>query len=55
MHDDENVNRAVAGFSWVRSNSLKRCVLRACLNQRVECLERMSKGRLFQTLVPVEE
>ena len=20
-HDDENVNRAVAGFSWIRSNS----------------------------------
>ena len=32
MHDDENVNRAVAGFSWIRSNSRKDVVLRACLN-----------------------
>ena len=21
MHDDENVSRAMAGFSWIRSNS----------------------------------
>ena len=54
MHDDENVNRAVAGFSWICSNSRKD-VLRACLNEGVEFTERMSKGRLFQTVGPVKE
>ena len=29
MHDDENVNRAVAGFSWIQNKLLKRRVLRA--------------------------
>ena len=36
-HDDENVNTAVAGFSWIRS----RCVLRACLNEGVVFMENL--------------
>ena len=40
---DENVNRAVAGFSWIQNKLLKRCVLRACLNEGVEFMEQMSK------------
>ena len=42
MHDDENVNRAVAGFSWIQNKLLKRCVLRACLNDGVEFMEQIS-------------
>ena len=47
MHDDKNVNRAVAGFSWIQSkSSKKKSALRACLNEGVESIELMSKGRL---------
>ena len=34
---------------------MKRCVLRAYLIEGVEVTERMSKGRLFQTVGPVKE
>ena len=33
---------------------LKRCVLRAFLNERVEFMELMSKGRLFKIVGPVK-
>ena len=55
MHDDENVSRAVTGFSWIRGILFEKCVSRACVSEEVEFMERMSKGRLFQTVGPVKE
>ena len=43
MHDDENVNKEVAGLVGY------------CLNEGVEFMERMSNGRLFQTVGPMKE
>ena len=48
MHGDEDVNRAVIGFSWMQSNCWKDVVVGACLNEGVDSTERMSNGRLFR-------
>ena len=45
----------LVGYNYEVSLELKRCLLRACLNEGVEFIEEMSKGTLFQTVGPVKE